>query len=256
MNIWPIEPRKIRFDGKTVIVKMMDDSWIINECITHGPIQPRAGIVWKHSDHCSRLLIPGDEYESTMKEFMDAYGNCAVIAWDGDVALGHMIFVPKAEAQRRQMLYHERMLETDYDAKTLVIEAVGFCSIMGHEYRGRGIGRAMGGMILEWAKLNNWKAVQVYGTPTGLFPWAWLDSCMPPYQFWQKLGFQIVAKMKTASSWQQVRDAMLADDPRASESERKLKDDIVAKVEQGKILEQQWAYEYDLERKLSGSINI
>jgi len=149
-----IKNRMIKFDGKTVIVKMMDDSWIINECITHGPTVPRHGVVWSHSDHCTRLLIPGDEYENTMKELMEKYGNCAVIAWDEKLALGHIIFVPKIEARNRKMLYYEKMTETSYDDKTLVIEAVGFCSITGHEYRHRGIGKATAQMVLDWAKIN------------------------------------------------------------------------------------------------------
>jgi len=242
-----IKNRIIRFDGKTIIVKMMDDSWIINECITHGPIEPRHGVVWSHSDRCTRLLIPGDEYENTMKELMEKYGNCAVIAWDGKLALGHMIFVPKIEARNNKMLYYEKMNETSYDDKTLVIQAVGFCSIGGHEYRHHGIGRAMGEMILEWAKLNRWKSVQIYGAPSGLFPWAWLDSCMPPLQFWEKLGFQIIEKTKIKLNWQEFRSSILTDNPRDDEKERKLKSNIITQIENGQITEEQWAYEYDLE---------
>ncbi len=245
-----VENKVIKFDGKTVIVKMMDDSWIINQCISERPIKPKKGVVWSHDQYCTRLRIPGDIYENTMKEFMDRYGDAAVIAWDGNLALGHMIFVPKVEARKHKMLYYERMADTSYDDKTLVIEAVGFCSIDGHEYRRRGIGRAMAEMVLDWAKFNNWQSVQVYGAPVGLFPWSWLDSCMPPIPFWQKLGFHITGKTRIKSSWQELRELILADDPRDSEEERKLKNDAVEKIENGQIAEEQWAYEYDLEIKL------
>lgn len=41
--------------------------------------------------------------------------------------------------------------------------------------------------IEEWAVKNDWKAIQVYGTPSGLFPAHWLDSCMPAAGFWKKV---------------------------------------------------------------------
>ncbi|MHB0947314.1 MAG: hypothetical protein ACYC3B_09090 [Sedimentisphaerales bacterium] len=244
-----IEDKIIKFDGKTITVKMMDDSWIINQCISERPIKPEKGVIWPHNQYCTRLRIHGNVYESTMEKFMDRYGNAAVIAWDGKLALGHMIFVPKVEARKNKMLYSERMAETSYDAKTLIIEAVGFCSIDGHEYRHRGIGRAMAEMVLNWAKANNWQSVQVYGTPTGLFPWAWLDSCIPPMQFWKKLGFRIIKKTRIEPSWQKFRESILTDEPRDSKEERKLKKDIVEKIDNGQLTEEQWAYEYDLEVK-------
>ena len=251
MKTLTINPRIIRFEDKAITVKMMDNSWIINECITHGPIKPRHGIVWAHSDHCARLRIPGDEYEKTMNELMGNYGNCAVIAWDGDLALGHIIFVPKIEARKKQMLYYERMPKTSNDSKTLVIEAVGFCSIRGNEYRGHGIGKTMAKMVIDWAVLNGWKTIQIYGAPPGLSPWAWLDSCMPPLEFWQKFDFQITKKAKIKLNWEQFRDTILADNPRENTNEKRLKEEIIAKIEQGKVNEEDWAYEYDLEKKLN-----
>jgi len=132
------EPRIITFGDTSVTVKMMDDSWIINQCVSHSPFVPKPGVVWSHEDRCSRVQIPGDQFEDAMRSFRDAYGNAAVIAWDGNVALGHIIFVPKAEARKQKMLFHERMPASAGDDKTLVVEAVAFCSIGGQKYRRRG----------------------------------------------------------------------------------------------------------------------
>lgn len=49
------------------------------------------------------------------------------------------------------------MSESPNDDKTLVVHAVGFCSIGGQEYRGHGIGRSMAEMVIEWAYLSDLK---------------------------------------------------------------------------------------------------
>jgi len=81
--MYNLEPRIITFDDTTVTVKMMDDSWIINQCVSHSPFVPKAGVVWSHKDRCSRLQIPGDQFEDTMRSFRDvagrmSYGKCRI----------------------------------------------------------------------------------------------------------------------------------------------------------------------------------
>ncbi len=246
-----VHARIVRFDEKTVTVKMMDDSWIINRCVSEAPFTPRPGVVWSYRDRCSRLLIPGDEYEQTMRHFRDAYGNAAVIAWDGGTVLGHIIFVPKPEARRRKMLFHERMPVSPDDDRTLVVQAVGFCSIGGQEYRGRGIGRTMAELMIEWAAANEWLKFQIFGVPSGLFPGHWMDSCMPPKPFWLKFGFEGIGRTKAERTWEEMKAANLGDDPRNSKDEMSRKKEAIAEVERGEIPEDEWAYEFDLERSLT-----
>lgn len=233
---------------------MMDDSWIINQCLGHSPLVPKSGVVWSHKDRCGRLLIPGDEYEQTMCYFRNTYGNAAVIAWDDNIALGHIIFVPKSEARERKMLFHERMLVSPCDDKTLVVQAVAFCSIGGQKYRGRGIGCAMTELMIEWATVNGWRKIQIYGVPSGLFPGHWMDFCMPPKPFWQKFGFEVFSKTESEETWEQVKVENLGDDPRKSPEEMAYKKDIIAKVEQGEISEEEWAFEFDVEKSLTNQI--
>lgn len=249
-NMKQVQSRIIRFDEKMVTVKMMDNTWIINRCVSEAPFIPKRVVVWSHADRCGRLLIPGDKYEQIMYYFMNTYGNAAVIAWDGNLALGHMVFVPKIEARKRQMLFHERMSESPNDDKTFVVHAVGFCSIGGQEYRGRGIGRTMAEMVIEWATVNEWHAIQIFGVPSGLFPSDWMDACIPPKVFWEKLRFKVMGKTRIEQTWEEVRARILADNPRNNKSEMDLKRKIIAKVEQGQISEDEWAYLFDLEKNL------
>ena len=185
-----------------------------------------------------------------MRSFRDTYGNAAVIAWDGDIALGHIIFVPKAEARRWKMLYHERMPRSPGDDRTLVVEAVGLCSVGGQKYRGRGIGKAMAQMMIDWASQNGWARLQIFGAPSGLFPGHWRDSCMPPKPFWEKLGFGVVHKVHNGQTWEQIKEAHLGDDPRRSPTEMQLKKRIIESMEDPQSSEEDWAYDFDMERSL------
>lgn len=38
-----IEPRIIDADGKQVVVKLMDDSWTFNQCVSARPFRPKHG---------------------------------------------------------------------------------------------------------------------------------------------------------------------------------------------------------------------
>jgi len=188
-----------------------------------------------------------------MRHFRNRYGNAAVIAWDRDTVLGHIIFVPKLEARKREMLFRERMPLSPDDDMTLVVQAVGFCSIGGHEYRGHGIGRAMAELMIEWAIANGWLKFQIFGVPSGLFPGHWMDSCMPPKPFWQKFRFKVIGKTRLQQTWEEIKAANLADDPRNSSDEMAYKTEVVAKVERGDIPEEEWAYEFDLEKSLTNA---
>jgi GNAT superfamily N-acetyltransferase len=245
------KPRSITFDDTTVTVKMMDASWIIDQCVAHSPFIPKQVRPWRHEDRCSRIQIPGDQFEDAMRSFRDVYGNAAVIAWDGEIALGHIIFVPKAEARSWKMLHHERMPITCDDDKTLVVEAVGFCSIGGQKYRRRGIGRAMAEMMIDWSKQNGWTKMQIFGVPSGLFPGHWMDSCMPPRPFWEKFGFEVIGKVRIGQTWEEIKKAHLCDDPRNNLTEMKLKRKIVESIEDSKDSEINWAFTFDMEKRLS-----
>jgi GNAT superfamily N-acetyltransferase len=250
MNMHDMEPRRITVGDSTIVVQMMDDSWILNRCVSHSPFVPKPGVVWSHTNCCSRLQIPGDQFEDAMRSFRDNYGNAAVIAWDGDVALGHIIFVPKAEARRWKILYYDRMPASPDDGKTLVVEAVGFCSIGGQKYRGHGIGRAMAEMAIDWADANGWIQMEIFGVPSGLFPGHWKDSCMPPRPFWEKFGFKVFDKVRHDRTWEEISMGNLTDDPRNDSQEIELKKQIVNDMKDPVASEEDWAYTFDMKRRL------
>ena len=235
-------------DGKRVVVKLMDDSWILNRCVSDHPFVPNAGIVWTHSDHCSRLPVPGDELPEFMRQMRAAYGNCAAVAWHGEVALGHIVFLPRAVARERRATGWEHFGAASEDEGTLVVINLAFCSLSGHEFRRKGVGKALMGMMLEWAREAGWKRLEVYGAGGGLFPGDWLDACIPPMPFWEGCGFRVFARHGEGALSDEALRAIVEDDPRGSAAERRVKADLAEALRVGAVEPERYAYAYDLGR--------
>lgn len=133
------EPVAIDANGKIVTVKLMDDSWIINQCAGAHPFKPRSGIVWTESDHCARLpQIPGCELQNLFRSARNRYGNCAVVAWHEDRVLGHLVWLPRNAAREAHALGWQFFGPPEEDDGVLVVINLAFCSLSGHEFRGKG----------------------------------------------------------------------------------------------------------------------
>jgi hypothetical protein len=124
------------------------------------------------------------------------------------------------------------------DDGVLVVVNLAFCSLSGHEFRCKGVGKAMAGLMTAWARENGWRTVEVYETTAGLFPWDWLDCCIPPKPFWEGRSFRVFAHRPRPFTDEGL-SAALADNPRNSEKERIEKQQTVAKIRAGLIDESQ-----------------
>lgn len=102
----------------------------------------------------------------------------------------------------------------------------------------------MVGLMSAWAKENNWRAIEVYEVSGGLFPWDWLDSCIPPRPFWERRNFTVCAHRPHRFTSEEL-SALLADNPRNSEQEQAQKQQIAAKIRAGLIDESQMGH-FDL----------
>lgn len=245
-----VERRHVDADGQDVVVKLMDDSWILNQCVGAHPIVPQAGVVWSHSEHCARLPVPGDEFPDFMRETRNTYGNCAVIAWEGERVLGHLVFLPRAVARRWKAAGWERFGPATEDDSTLVIINLAFCSLSGHEFRGKGIGKTLVASTLDWARQNGWQRVEVYGASGGLFPWDWYDACIPPRLFWEGRRFLVFSKHGAATFSEDTLENLLADNPRGNPIEQQQKKGLVAALRRGEVDAELYARSYDLRRVL------
>jgi GNAT superfamily N-acetyltransferase len=241
-------PRLIDADGKQVLVKLMDDSWIWNECVGAHPIKPRQGVVWRPSDRCTRLPVPGDQLRYFARRMCDTYGNCAAVAWYGDTVLGHLVFLPRAVSRECRATGWESFGPPTEDDATLVVINLAFCSLSGHEFRRKGIGKALVATMLDWAREGGWRRIEVYGTGSGLFPGDWYDSCIPPRPFWERRGFSVFARHGDGRLSDEEWTAIMADNPRNSADEQSEKERIRAASIRGEAERDLVGYRYDLRR--------
>ena len=229
------EPVVIHANGKTVDVRLMDESWIINQCAGAHPFKPRSGVVWNEAARCARLPeIPGSKFQDFFRETRDKSGNCAAIAWHEDRVLGHLVWIPRSKAREVHATGCRFFGPAEEDEGTLVVVNLAFCSLSGHEFRGKGIGSAMVGLMVAWAREEGWRAIEVYETTGGLFPWDWLDACIPPRSFWEGRGFVAFACRPHRYTDEEL-SGLLADDPRNSVPEHTEKQQIIAAIRAGQI---------------------
>ena len=125
---------------------------------------------------------------------------------------------------------------------------LAFCSLSGHEFRGKGIGKALVGIMLDWASENNWRRVEVYGTGTGLFPAEWYDHCIPPRPFWEGRGFTVFAKHGDSKLSAEDMEAIMEDNPRHSDTEQQQKREILAAIQSRNIDPELYGHTFDLRR--------
>jgi len=242
------EPRIIETEAGRVVVKLMDDSWILNQCVGAHPIQPKPGVVWRHDEHCARLPVPGDQFGDFMREMRRTCGNCAAIAWHDETVLGHLVFLPRAVARAWRATGCEHFGKAEEDKRTLVVVNLAFCSLSGHEFRGKGVGKALVATMFDWARETRWRRVEVYGTGGGLFPGDWLDACIPPRPFWEGRGFTVFARHDAGTISDEKLNELMDDNPRASDEEQRRKAELVASVRRGEIDPELYECKYDLSR--------
>ena len=191
--------------------------------------------MWQAHERCARLPeIAGDEFQNTLRLLRDTYGNCAVIAWHEEQVLGHLVWMPRHEARALWAKGCEFFGPKAGDAGTLVVVNLAFCSLSGHGFRRKGVGRAMVDMMIAWAWEYGWRRIEAYDVTGGLFPWDWLDACIPPRPFWEHMGFAVFQQRLHAYTEEEL-DGLLADNPRDDDREQEEKRNIVSRVRAGQV---------------------
>ncbi len=227
----------IQAGDESVNIRLMDESWIVNQCAGGHPFKPTSGIVWEEADRCARLpKVPGNEFQNVLARLRDTYGNCAAIAWHEERVLGHIVWMPRHEARRLRATGCQFFGPEEEDGGTLVVVNLAFCSLSGHCFRGQGVGRAMASMMIAWARENGWQRIEVYDTTGGLFPWDWFDVCIPPRPFWESMGFTAFNRRLRRYTEEEL-SALMADNPRNNEQEQEEKRRTVARLQAGQVEE-------------------
>jgi GNAT superfamily N-acetyltransferase len=204
-----MQPRRIEVDGKEIVVKMMDDDYIVSDC----PQEPMeaAKLRQRNGTLCACMGIVGRPIREVMAETRLRHGNAAVLAWDGQTVVGIMTFFPADElAARHAATFRGDALDWNSvsewtTGRTLAIATCVLCSLAGVKYRRRGIGTAMVDLTLAWARDRGYARAGVFGVPSGLVTEHWRDTCQPPRPFWERFGFRTVAVHPSERHWSDVR---------------------------------------------------
>jgi GNAT superfamily N-acetyltransferase len=199
---------KLAFDDVEIVIRMMDERYIVNDC----PQEPTYVDVLRgrNSTWCGAMGVSGRPIREVTAAARQKYGNCAVLAWHGEVVVGIMTFFPVRDLYERQAMGWE-MMEPDLDTGTLAIASCVLCSLGGHRYRRRGIGRAMAQEAVGWARAQGYRRVGVYQVPSGLTTIHWQDACRPPLPFWRKLGFAVAGTAESGRRWDEVKAEFLTE---------------------------------------------
>ncbi len=212
--------KRIEFEEKVVSVRMMDESYVVSSCPQEpaqiATLRQRQG-VW-----CRCMGVFPDRTPPVREVIEHAHrthGNCAVIAWDGDWVVGILTFFPVEDLVERKAYGWEQM-KPYIGQKTLGLGSCVLCSLGGHEYRRKGVGRAMAELMIEWAQEKGCKQIGAFAVESGLATMHWKDSCRPPKPFWERLGFAVVSKHPSTRDWKEIRAGFEREMKKAEEKQK------------------------------------
>ena len=136
---------------------------------------------------------PNPMYVTYYKKLTEAYGACAILAWQDRTVVGFLPFTPTECGQRLPACVHyvdkERMAEvrafapvpqSDLSPKALKTH----CLSVRESMRRKGLGSQMVRYLVEWARANGWERIQGWAFETSDFGW------LPDIVFWEKCGFK------------------------------------------------------------------
>src|SRR4030042_57114 len=94
-----MQPRNIEIDGKAMVVKLMDDDYIVSDC-PQGPADVEQ-LQQRNGNWCACMGVFGQPIRDGMGETRRRHGNAAVLAWDGRTVVGIVTFFPANELAAR-----------------------------------------------------------------------------------------------------------------------------------------------------------
>ena len=206
-------------------IRPMDESYIHIDCMHHGPVNPLLppckGDIWQdasdlppHPWSDEQIVDLAKKYESVsegwrgessqefMREMIQRYGSCAILAWEDGKIIGQLRFYPLQIAQLLAQACPEKQpppacsaMLFDSDAKTLWTQ----CIMASRPYetseaakqagarKGVGLKLALG--LVSWAREHGWKRIVTRAH-------ADLDCMYGQYgaggkAFWEKVGFEV-----------------------------------------------------------------
>lgn len=192
---------------KEVVIEPMTEEFILWRCL-HGGSLSRDSIDWWPSDS----KMPWEHFRARnvplIRKLIEAYGTCAILAYDGEEVVGQLRFYPKAVCSMERAGW--LCLQQDYSAgpaedltdssfpalaqmedKTLVVHCLmtGSPEQKENPYQRKGIGTRMVRALIKWAKATGWEGIEADSFED--IPLIYEVTGSAGHTFWEKLGFRI-----------------------------------------------------------------
>ena len=192
-----------------IVVEMMSENAILWRCLHRGSLTidsieryDREGDTPSAKFRARNLLL--------LRNLINTYGTCAVVARVGDRFVGHLRFYPRAVRELAErglgMCLQQEFpygpandfgrtrfppLE-EIEHKVLLVHCMMLTSGGPEEesFRRKGIGTEMARRLIAWATANGWHAIEATAY-VGL-PIVYAISGQAGGGFWEKLGFRLV----------------------------------------------------------------
>ena len=186
---------------ESVVIEPMTEDFILWRCLHRGPLSEQK---------IGEGPVPR---VSALKDIMQAYGSCAMLARDGDRVVGTLRFYPKALCSSTDDFVALCLQASPTGARDLVtakglpsLEEIEdktltvHCLMTGspfrkkNPYQPKGLGSQMVRELVRWAGENGWEAIEARAVED--LSILYEHTGQAGKRFWEKLGFRIVATDK------------------------------------------------------------
>jgi hypothetical protein len=201
--------RKPRRNGP--VVGPMGGDFILWRCLHGGPLSPKTiDVPAPHPE----LDWPSIRSRNVplLRKLIETYGSCAIVARDGDEAVGTLRFYPKAlcefgpggAAFCLQQRYPAGPKDDRADGPFPAPDALPDRTLFVHclliaapkknpgRYRRKGLATRMVLELVRWARENGWEAIEAHAYEE--IPMLYAISGVAGRRFWKKIGFRVVHK--------------------------------------------------------------
>lgn len=191
-----------------IVVEMMSGSALLWRCLHGGPLTA-VSIDARGADGPTPFETFRERNLGFLRNVVETYGSCAVVAKRGEAVVGHLRFYPKAvrdlSAPGLGLCLQQEFPSGPADDlgrmrlpplhaiadKTLLVHCMMVLAdgAWGGSLRRLGLGRRMAATLVDWAGATGWRAVEA--TAYASVPIVYTVSGQAGRSFWEGLGFRL-----------------------------------------------------------------